>query len=147
VAPVTFLNFLQRWVVTTLAVLVAAWMIPGLSYDTASSVILASLFLGFLNAFVRPLLLLFSIPLLVLSLGLFVPILNALLLMLVDNLVKGFHVAGFWAAFWGGLVISVVSIVINSMLGQGPQVQIRRGPRPPRNKDGGPGGNGPIIDV
>jgi putative membrane protein len=147
VAPVTFLNFLQRWVVTTLAVLVAAWMIPGLSYDNASAVILASLFLGFLNAFVRPLLLLFSIPLLVFSLGLFVPILNALLLMLVDNLVKGFHVAGFWAAFWGGLVISVVSIVINLMLGQGPQVQIRRGPRPPRNKDGGPGGNGPIIDV
>jgi putative membrane protein len=147
VAPVTFLNFLQRWVVTTLAVLVAAWMIPGLSYDNASAVILASLFLGFLNAFVRPLLLLFSIPLLVFSLGLFVPILNALLLMLVDNLVKGFHVTGFWAAFWGGLVISVVSIVINLMLGQGPQVQIRRGPRPPRNKDGGPGGNGPIIDV
>ena len=146
-APVTFLNFLQRWVVTTLAVLVAAWMIPGLSYDNASAVILASLFLGFLNAFVRPLLLLFSIPLLVFSLGLFVPILNALLLMLVDNLVKGFHVAGFWAAFWGGLVISVVSIVINLMLGQGPQVQVRRGPRPPRNKDGGPGGNGPIIDV
>ncbi|MBN9693830.1 MAG: phage holin family protein [Verrucomicrobia bacterium] len=146
-APVTFLNFLQRWVVTTLAVLVAAWMVPGLRYDTASAVILASLMLGFLNAFVRPLLLLFSIPLLVLSLGLFVPVLNALLLMLVDKFVKGFHVAGFWPAFWGGLVISVVSIVINLMLGQGPQVQIRRGPRPPRNKDGGPGGGGPIIDV
>lgn len=146
-APVTFLNFLQRWVVTTLAVLVAAWMVPGLRYDTASAVILASLMLGFLNAFVRPLLLLFSIPLLVLSLGLFVPVLNALLLMLVDKFVKGFHVAGFWPAFWGGLVISVVSIVINLMLGQGPQVQIRRGPRPPRNKDGGPGGSGPIIDV
>lgn len=145
--PVTFLNFLQRWVVTTLAVLVAAWMIPGLRYDTASAVILASLLLGFLNAFVRPLLLLFSIPLLVLSLGLFVPVLNALLLMLVDKFVKGFHVAGFWTAFWGGLVISVVSIVINLMLGQGPTVQIRRGPRPPRNDDRGPGGGGPIIDV
>ena len=152
-----FLQFLQRWVVTTLAVLVASWVVTGIHYDTTSTLLLASLLLGFLNAFVRPLLLILSLPLLVLTLGLFVVVINALLLLFVGELVKGFVVDGFWTAFWGSAVISFVSIVVNLLLGRGPQVQVRRGPvRPPSDKDGGPGapgasgapgGTGPVIDV
>ena len=143
---VVFLNFLQRWVVTTLAVLLAAAMVPGIRYDTTATLLLASLTLGFLNAFVRPLLLIFSIPLLVFTLGLFIPVLNALLLLLVNHLVRGFVVPGFWSAFWGGIVISSVSIVLNLLLGKGPKFRgsIRR--NKPRGSDPG-AGSGPVIDV
>ncbi len=145
---VTFIQFLQRWVVTTLAVLVAAWLVPGIHCDTTATVFLASLLLGFLNAFVRPLLLLFSFPLLVVTLGLFVPVLNALLLMFVGQLVKGFHVSGFWPALWGSLVISGVSIFINLLLGRGFRMEVRRAGGSPRNNKRGPGdGDGPVIDV
>ncbi|MFM7213378.1 MAG: phage holin family protein [Verrucomicrobiota bacterium] len=148
--PVTFLSFLQRWVITTLAVLVAAWIVPGISYRDAGSLILASLVLGFLNAFVRPILLLLSLPFLILTLGLFVPVVNALLLLLVADLVTGFRVGGFWDAFWGGLVISITSMCVNALLGKGPKVQFKRGGsrrRGPGNGSDGPGGSGPIIDV
>ncbi|HAB19648.1 MAG TPA: phage holin family protein [Verrucomicrobiota bacterium] len=140
-----FFNFLQRWLVTILAVLVAAWLVPGIRYDTAVTIFLASLLLGFLNSFVRPLLLILSLPLLLVTLGLFVPVLNALLLMFVGRLVRGFQVDGFWPALWGGLVISIVSITINLLLGRGARVQVRRGtPRSPGDKGGD---DGPVIDV
>ncbi|MHB9009104.1 MAG: phage holin family protein, partial [Limisphaerales bacterium] len=94
-------TFLQRWAVTTLAVLVAANVVPGLDYDTTTALLLASLLLGALNAFVRPLLLLLSFPLLVMTLGLFLVFINAALLYLVGSLVKSFHVETFGSAFWG----------------------------------------------
>ena len=89
----TAVQFLQRWVVTTLAVLVAVNVVKGLGYDNAAALLVASLLLGFLNAFVRPLLLVLSLPLLLYTLGLFMLVINALLLWMVGSLVKGFHVA------------------------------------------------------
>ena len=142
-----FLPFLQRWVVTTLAVLVAAQVVKGIHYDTTAAVLVASLLLGFLNAFVRPILLLLSLPLLLVSLGLFIIVINALLLLLVGEVVKGFTVAGFWPAVWGSVVISGVSMILNALLGRGPKIEVRRGSRPPRNRDDPPGGSGPVIDV
>ena len=136
------LQFFQRWVVTTLAVLVAANVIRGLAYDHVGALLVASLLLGFLNAFVRPLLLVISLPLLLYSLGLFMLVINALLLWSVGSLVKGFHVAGFWPAFWGALVISLVSLVANAFLGKGPRVRVKKGGR----KNSGDG-DGPVIDI
>ncbi|MBN8246438.1 MAG: phage holin family protein [Verrucomicrobia bacterium] len=143
------LPFLQRWLVTMLAVLIAAKLVRGIQYDSTASILVASLLLGFLNAFVRPLLLLLSLPLLVVSLGLFVVVINALLLLLVGELVKGFTVDGFWAAVWGSLVISVVSLLTNALLGRGPRIQVTRRPGRPEGpgRDDGPGGGGPVIDV
>ena len=142
-----FLPFLQRWVVTTLAVLVAAQVVKGIHFDTTATVLVASLLLGFLNAFVRPILLLLSLPLLLVSLGLFIVVINALLLLFVGEIVKGFTVAGFWPAVWGSVVISLVSMVMNLLLGRGPKIEVRRGGRPPRDDDPPPGGGGPVIDV
>ena len=90
-------SFLQRWLINTLAVLVA------------------TLVLGILNSFLRPLLMLISLPLLIFTLGLFTLVINALLLYFVGNLVTGFHVVNFKAAFWGALVISVVSFAVNTI--------------------------------
>lgn len=155
--PSGFLQFLQRWVITTLAVLVASWVVRGISYDTASAIFVASLLLGFLNAFIRPILFVLSATLLVAAvrslltvmLGIIlVPVINALLLLFVGDMVKGFHVAGFWTAFWGGLVIGVVSLFASFFLGRGPKVEVRRGRRS-KDSSGGPdqGGGGPVIDV
>ena len=103
--------------------------------------------LGILNAILRPILRLFALPLLLLTLGLFFFVFNALLLYFVGNVVKGFHVETFWSAFWGGLVISFVSLVLNSLTGTGDaRFAVRRGVAPPPKSSKDDGG-GPIIDV
>jgi putative membrane protein len=149
IMPGPFMRFMQRWLVNTLAVLMAANVIRGIEYETVPSLLVASLLLGILNALLRPLLLLLSLPLVIFTLGLFTLVINALLLMLVGQLVIAFHVADFWAAFWGALVISVVSLILNTLTGSGEhRIEWRRDPpdRPPRPPRGG-GGDGPVIDV
>jgi putative membrane protein len=138
--------FIQQWVIGTLAVLVATQVVKGIHYETWPSLLVATLLLGILNIFVRPLLTLISFPLFIITLGLFRLIINAGLLLMVDRLVEQFHVDNFRAAFWGGVVISVVSLLLNTVTGSGDtRIEVRRGKRPPPKKPGD--GNGPIIDV
>ncbi|MFM1768518.1 MAG: hypothetical protein RJA22_1047 [Verrucomicrobiota bacterium] len=149
--PPPLKDFLQRWAITTVSVLVATHVVRGISYDNWQALLVATLTLGLLNAFLRPLLLLLSLPLLVLSLGLFTLVINAGLLYLVGKLIQGFHVASFGAAFWGGLVTSLVSLPLHLMTGTGnTRLMVQRG-QPPRRPDrpdrhDGPG-QGPVIDV
>jgi len=107
-------RFVFRWAVTTIAVMVASSVIRGIRYDTVAALIGASLLLGILNAFVRPFLLIISVPLILLTLGLFILVLNGLLLLLVPHVVVGFHVDSFWSAFWGAIVISLVSWLLSA---------------------------------
>ena len=107
-------HFLFRWLVTTVAVMIASAFIRGIRYDSVGWLAGAALLLGLLNAFVRPVLLLLSAPLILLSLGLFVLLINGLLLRLVPTFVPGFHVDSFGAAFWGAIVISIVSWVLSA---------------------------------
>ena len=139
-------RFLQGWAINTLAVLVAAFVLPGISYDDDwRSLLLASLLLGILNAFVRPLLMVVALPLLVFTLGLFMLVINALLLLLVGQIVHGFEVRDFWSAVLGAIIISVISLVLNTLTGAGKsRIKIRRHQRPPNRPDDG---NGPVIDV
>jgi len=94
--------------------MVASSVIRGIRYDTVAALIGASLLLGILNAFVRPFLLLLSVPLILVTLGFFILILNALLLLVVPSIVVGFHVDGFWNAFWGAIIISIVSWILSA---------------------------------
>lgn len=87
----------------------AATLIPGISCNGWWPLFAASLLLGIINAFVRPVLLLLSIPFIIVTMGLFILVVNALLLMLVSGLVPGFFVSGFWSAFFGAIVIWLVS--------------------------------------
>jgi putative membrane protein len=136
--------FFQRWIITTVAVLVAANVVPGIHYENPTGLLVASLLLGILNAFLRPVMLLLALPLLIFTLGFFVLVINAALLYFVGWLVSAFHVQSFAAAFFGGVVISIVSLLVNWMLGTGNmKVEINRGRRPPPRS----GGNGPVIDV
>lgn len=138
--------FLQRWAINTLAMLVATHLVPGIEYDTVTGLLVASLVFGILITFLRPLLFLLTLPLVVVTLGLFVLFINAGLLYLVGSFVKGFTVAGFWPAFWGALVISLVSLVLNTLTGTGEsRVRVRRST--PSQKPPGDGGGGPVIDV
>jgi putative membrane protein len=107
-------HFVFRWLITTVAVMVASSFIHGIRYDSAASLVGAALLLGILNAFVRPVLLILSAPLILLTLGFFILILNGLLLLLVPHVVIGFHVDGFWSAFWGAIVISIVSWILSA---------------------------------
>jgi putative membrane protein len=133
-------SFFQRWIINILAVLVAAYAVRGINYDDPFSLVLASLVLGILNAFLRPILLFLSLPFLIVTLGLFTLVVNALLLYIVGSLVPGFHVAGFWPAFKGALVISIISMIANSLTGNKTEVKVKSATKPPDSE-------GPVIDV
>ena len=145
-------DFLHQFVVGTFAVLIAVNVVPGITYDTPLHLLLASLVLGALNAFLRPFLLLGCLPLLILTLGLFLMVINAVLLLLTANLVDGFHIEGFWSAFWGALVISIVTLIANTFTGRGDsQMSFRRakaqGAQSKRQASRHDDDDGPIIDV
>ena len=106
--------FLIRWLVTTVAVFAAEKIIPGIHCNSAGALLGASLLLGIVNAFVRPILLLLSIPFIIVTMGLFILVVNALMLMLVAQIVPSFSVDGFWNAFFGSIVISLVSWILSS---------------------------------
>ena len=106
--------FVLRWLVTAVAVLVAAKLIPGISYDGFSALLGASLLLGIINAIVRPILLLLSLPFIIVTMGLFIFVVNALLMLLVSALIPTFHVDGFGSAFFGSIIVSLVSWLLSS---------------------------------
>jgi len=150
------MNLFFRWFVLTIAVWVATLMVPHVSYDHFSDLLIAALVLGVLNALVRPLLQLISLPFIILSLGLFLLVINALLLGLTSTLVPGFHVDGTWAAVGGSVVISIVSLFLGyprDSHPQSPRFSRWRSSRatpadtPPLRRKGPPPGKGPIIDV
>lgn len=106
-------NFAFRWFITTFAVFVAA-PIVGIDYTGIGCLLGASLLLGIINAFVRPILLFLSIPFILVTLGLFILIINALMLKLVSEIVPCFRVHGFWSAFFGAIVVSFVSWLLSA---------------------------------
>jgi len=141
-----FKKFLQGWLINTLAVLLAVYVVPGIHFASDNYWIpfVASLLLGMLNAFVRPILMLLALPLLIFTLGLFTLVINALLLWLVGSILDDFRVDGFWPAFWGAIIIGVATFFLNLVTGTGrAKVTVRRGSSSSRRDDD----DGPVIDV
>jgi putative membrane protein len=137
-------SFLKRWFFTTVAVLVATQIVPGITADNWTGLVTATLLLGILNAIALPVLIILSLPLVILSLGLFIIIINAVLLYWVGHL-HSFHVDTFFHAFCGAIIISLVTMVLKFMTGTSDKREYRapRPPAPPPSRDGG----GPVIDV
>ena len=106
-------HFVFRWFVTAFAVFVAA-PIVGIDYTGLGCLLGASLLLGVINAFVRPILLFLSIPLILVTLGVFILIINALMLKFVGEILPCFEVPGFWRAFFGAIIISIVSWLLSA---------------------------------
>lgn len=121
------LQLLVRWLVLAIGVTVATHLIPGIACDNHTVLLVVVLLLSFFNAILKPLLVLFTLPFILLTMGLGMVVINALLFMLVGKLVEGFHVSGFWAAVGGALIVSVTNFMASQLF--------RRPPGPPRRRE------------
>ncbi|WP_370623891.1 phage holin family protein [Polynucleobacter sp. MWH-Creno-3A4] len=108
--------FLVQWGLTSLSLWVASYIFSGLRFADGSSLLIAALVLGFANAVVKPLLILFTLPLTVLTMGLFLLVVNALVLMLVSALVSGFTISSFWTALFASIFISLFSLFVSGLV-------------------------------
>ena len=111
-----FVNLLVRWMVLAVGVWLSTKIVNGISYDSGGTLLVVVLVLSFFNAVLKPLLLLFTLPFIVLTLGIGIWIINALLFFFVGRLVEGFHVSTFGAAMLGALIVSVTNMVLNRLL-------------------------------
>lgn len=115
-----FVNLLVRWLILALGVVLAEKLVPGISCDNGLTLAVVVLLLSFFNVVLKPLLLLFTLPFIVLSLGLGIWVINALLFYIVGRLVEGFHVAGFGSALLGALIVSVTNLVLSRLMAPPP---------------------------
>ena len=111
--------FLVHWAITGLSLWAASHIFRGLTFDSTSSLVVSALLLGFANAIVKPILIMLTLPLTLLTFGLFLLVINALVLLLVAWVVRGFRISGFWTAFFASIFISLLSIVIGSLFSGG----------------------------
>ena len=123
------LNLVVRWLILAAGVALSTWLVPGIRCDSGVTLVVVVLLLSLFNAILKPLLVVFTLPFVVLSLGLGVWLINAFLFLLVGRLVEGFHVRDFWSALWGALIISLTNIVLSGMFRT--RVVVHRPPPPP----------------
>ena len=107
---------LLRWLLNALTLIVIASYVPGIAVNGFYAALITALVLGLVNALLRPVLLILTLPVNILTLGLFTLVINAFLFWFVSSIVKGFVVTGFWPAFWGALIFSVTSWLFASWL-------------------------------
>jgi putative membrane protein len=107
-----------RWLILTAAIIVAAYLMEGIRVEGFFSALSAAAILGVLNAVFRPVLIILTLPLNVITLGFFTFVINAVLLMMASGVISGFKVEGFWAALFGSLVISIVSWILSAFINE-----------------------------
>lgn len=116
--------FLLKWFITAVSIFIVANVFGIIHIENLKALILAALILGILNAILRPILIILTLPINILTLGLFTLVINGFLLYVVSGLVSGFEIASFWRAFWAGLLISIVNALINFLIHKEPRVSI-----------------------
>jgi putative membrane protein len=109
------MSFLLQWLVSGLAIIITAYLLPGVKVTGFFAALVTALILGLINAFIRPVLILLTLPLNILTLGLFTLVINALLILLAAAIVPGFSVQGFWWALLFGLVLAVISYALGTI--------------------------------
>jgi putative membrane protein len=109
-------GFFIQWAITSFSLWVASLLFNGIRFSSTSSLIISALLLGFANALLRPLLVVLTLPLTLVTLGFFLLVINALMLLLVSKLVGGFKISGFWTAFFASMFISLLSLGLESMV-------------------------------
>jgi len=109
-------GLLLRWLILTVAIIIASYLLEGIHVSGFFSAFFAAAILGILNALFRPILIILTLPINILTLGLFTFIINALMLTMVSDVIPGFEVYGFWTAIFGSLIISIVSWLLNSFI-------------------------------
>lgn len=134
------LQLLVRWLVLALGVMLATKLVPGIHCNDGGTLVAVVLLLSFFNAILKPLLVLFTLPFIVVTMGLGVLLINALLFLLVGELVTGFDVNGFWSALFGSVVVSITNLCVSAFV-RSNEAGPRRDPpaRPPKRDD--------VIDI
>ncbi|MBF8278844.1 MAG: conserved rane protein of unknown function [candidate division NC10 bacterium] len=118
------MGFLIRLCLNAVALLIVSTVIPGIEVKGVLPALSAAFFLGLVNAVVRPIILILTLPLTILTLGLFIPLINAFLLKLVSLMIQGFEVHGFWSAVFGALLLSIVSGLLSLFINDRGRVEV-----------------------
>lgn len=108
-----------RWIVNALVLMLIPYIVPGVSVNNFYTALILAVVLAFVNAFIRPILVILTLPINIMTLGLFTLIINGFLFWFVSTFVKGFYILDFWAAFWAALVYTIISIIINLVTNAG----------------------------
>lgn len=108
------MSFIVQWLITSLSLWASSYVFAGIKFNDTRALIISALLLGFANAIVKPLLIILTLPLTLVTFGLFLLVINALMILLVSSLVKGFTVSGFWTAFFASIFVSVLSFLIGA---------------------------------
>jgi len=109
-------RFVLAWLVNTAALIAVAYLMPSITVSSFTAALIAALVLGLVNAIVRPVLVLLTLPVTILTLGLFIFVLNGLLFWMVASWLEGFHVAGFWSGVLGAILFSIVSWLLSALV-------------------------------
>jgi putative membrane protein len=112
-------GILIRWLITTVSILFIPYILSGVRVESVWSALFAGAILGILNALVRPLLIILTLPLTIITLGFFILVINALLFQLAGAIVPGLHIASFWSALFASIIVSIVSWFMNSLVSGG----------------------------
>ncbi|MBF8261120.1 MAG: conserved membrane protein of unknown function [candidate division NC10 bacterium] len=118
------MGFLIRLCLNAVALLIVSTVIPGIEVRGVLPALSAAFFLGLVNAVVRPIILILTLPLTIVTLGLFIPVINAFLLKLVSLMIQGFEVHGFWSAVFGALLLSIVSGLLSLFINDRGRVEV-----------------------
>ncbi|OGA21234.1 MAG: hypothetical protein A3I01_19425 [Betaproteobacteria bacterium RIFCSPLOWO2_02_FULL_65_24] len=110
------MRLLLAWIINAATLLAIPYVIPGVTLDSLATALVTALVLGLVNAVIRPILVLLTLPATLLTLGLFILVINALLFWFVASFIEGFRVTDFWAAFWGALAYSIITTLAGWML-------------------------------
>lgn len=110
------MRLILTWFINAAALFALPYLLSSIRIDSFVTALIAALVLGLLNTLIRPVLVLLTLPVTLVSLGLFIFVINGLLFWLVGSFIAGFHVAGFWAGFFGAITYSIVSWVLSSLL-------------------------------
>src|SRR4051794_3462329 len=110
------MRLLLVWLVNTVSLIAVAYLMPSISVASFWTALIAALVLGLVNAVIRPILVILTLPATILTLGLFIFVINGLLFWFVGSFIEGFHVEGFWAGFFGAIVYSLISWLLSALI-------------------------------
>ncbi len=110
------MRHLVLWIINAGTLVLLPYVLPGITVSSFGSALVTALVLGLINTIIRPILVLLTLPITLLTLGIFILVINALLFWMVASFVPGFQVQGFWAAFWGAILYSIISTLVSWLI-------------------------------
>ena len=126
-------GLLIKWIINSLAILIVTYIVKGIEVASPVTAIVAAFVLGIINAFLRPLIILITLPINIFTFGLFTFFINGFLFYIVSKVVKGFVITGFWPAFFGALLFSAISFLLSLVITKEGRIEIRFKKEPANN--------------